>query len=117
MWDGVKRFVLLLALVVLPAQSATAAFYGAICHGSADGQSAHLAHAGDGHDHGAQRDSHSSDDGTAEQSEHFSCHPLVSVLPALTLLVDAPNFSVWAIPAHGLSDLFVPERPQRPPLA
>lgn len=117
MLNGAKRFVLLLALVVLPAQSATAAFYGAICHGSAEDNAAHVVHASGGHNHGAQHDGTSYEDDSPAQTEHFSCHPLVSVLPAVTLLMSTSKFSSWAAWPHRLSDLFVPERPQRPPLA
>lgn len=118
MLNGAKRFVLLLALVMLPVQGLAAALSGLVCDADSKEQTAHVAHASDSHDHGAQRDSQpNDDDGANIQYEHFSCHHLVSILPAVTLPATLPEFPVWASLSHSLPDLFVPDRPQRPPLA
>ncbi|MDH3286633.1 MAG: hypothetical protein OEP48_02740 [Betaproteobacteria bacterium] len=117
MLNGAKRFVLLLALVMLPVQSIAAALSGIVCDAGSDEPTAHVAHANDGHDHGAQRDSHPDDDGANVQHEHSSCHYWVFILPAVTLPAGLLDSLVWASPSHGLPDLFVPDRPQRPPLA
>jgi hypothetical protein len=103
---------------MLPVQGFAAGLSGLVCDTDSDEPTAHVTHANHGHDHGAQRDSHpNDDDGANVQHEHFSCHHLVSILPALTLPASLPDFSVWASLSHGLPDLFVPDRPQRPPLA
>lgn len=117
MLNGAKRFVLLLALVVLPAQGIAAALSGLLCDVGSKAHAAHAAHVNDGHDHGAQHGGHSDDDGTNIHYEHFSCHHLVFVLPAVTLPAITPDFPVWASLADRLPNLFVPARPQRPPLA
>jgi hypothetical protein len=117
MLNGAKRFVLLLALVMLPVQGLAAGLSGLVCDADSDEPTTHVAHANHGHDHGAQRDSHPNDGGANIQHEHFSCHHLVSILPAVTLPATLPDFPVWASLSHGLPDLFVPDRPQRPPLA
>lgn len=117
MFKCAKRFVLLLALVMLPVQAMATALSGLVCNSDGRENMTHVAHANDGHGHSAQRDSHSDDDGTNVHSEYFSCHHLVFILPALTRPVTVSDFPLWAWSAHTLPDLFVPDRPQRPPLA
>lgn len=117
MLNRAKRFVLLLALVVFPAQGIAAAISDNLCHASGEQHVSHIAHANDGHDHGVQRNSHPDEDGPLAQFEHFSCQPMVSLLPDVTPLSSGRQLSVWVSWLHGLSDLFVPDRPRRPPLA
>lgn len=117
MLNGAKRFVLLLALVMLPVQGIAAALSSIVCDAGSNEPTAHVAHAKDGHDHGAQREGLPDDSDANIQHEHFSCHHLVFMLPAVTPPTTVSDFPVWASLSHSLPDLFVPDRPQRPPLA
>lgn len=116
MLDRAKRFVLILALAVLPAQGIAASLTKLACHAGAGEQPAPIAHTHDGHQHGPQHDSHS-DDSKGTEPEHLTCHHLTSALPVVTLAATVADFPVWAPSSHALPDLFIPDRPQRPPLA
>jgi len=114
-----KKLVLAAALAVMPLQGVAAALSALLCHGEAQ---THAAHAGSGHDHDSHQDGHhdkhSGDDGAAGSSVyHLCCHYTVSAPAAVTLPVSLPDFPVRAFVPDPLHDLFVPDRPQRPPLA
>lgn len=113
-----KRLVFLVALMAMPLQGV--AETAAVLPHSSDGaeQAAHVMHSHDGHDHNAQHDNHqNNDDSTGYPTGHFCGHHFTYILPAVTLLVVTPDFPVRALAPHPLHDLFVPEQPQRPPLA
>jgi len=116
MLDRAKRFVLILALAVLPLQGIAASLAKLACHAGAGEQTASVAQAHDGHQHGPQHDSQS-DDGKGAEPEQFTCHHLTSALPVVTLPATLADFPVWAPSSYSLPDLFIPDRPQRPPLA
>jgi len=113
-----KRLVLAAALAVMPLQGMAATLSFLLCHGEAQ---AHASHAGGNHDHASQPDSHHehpADDGAAGGTLyhpccHFTATAPASVLPAVTPM----DFPVLAFSPDTLHDLFVPDRPQRPPLA
>jgi len=114
-----KKLVLAAALAVMPLQGVAAALSALLCHGEAQ---THAAHAGGGHDHDSHQDGHhdkqQGDDGAASNSiYHLCCHYTVSAPAAVTLPVSLPDFPVRAFVPDPLHDLFVPDRPQRPPLA
>jgi len=114
-----KRFVLLLLLLTLPTQGIAAALSGLVCDSAGEKQLAHIAHADNSHHADAQSDGSYAhdDDGIDVHYDNFSCNHLVFVLPAVMVPATVPDFPLWASSAHTLADLFVPERPQRPPLA
>lgn len=116
MSNRAKHFVLILALAVLPLQGMAAAFSSIVCHDGLGDPVATVTHAGGGHGHGAEHHS-PSDDGQESGVDHASCHPLTPVLPVVSLPATAADFPVWAPASHALPDLFIPDRPQRPPLA
>ena len=114
-----KQLVLAAALAVMPLQGVAATLSALLCHGEAH---AHAMHAGDSHDHDAHQDGHhgnpQGDDGTTSHSVyHLCCHFTVSAPAAVTLTVSLPDFPMRAYAPDPLHDLFVPDRPQRPPLA
>lgn len=115
MINRAKRFVVLLVLAVLPVQGIAASFAKLACH-TGSGEHAAAAHTHDGHDHAPQGHSHS-DDGKNLDPERFSCHHMTAVLPAATLPARVSEFPAWAPSSYGLPELFIPDRPQRPPLA
>lgn len=113
------KLVLALALAVMPLQGVAATLSVLLCHGEAQ---VPAAHAGDSHDHAAhadgQHDGHPADGSAAGGSVfHLCCHFTVSAPAAVTLAVALPDFPALAFAPTPLHDLFIPDRPQRPPLA
>jgi hypothetical protein len=108
-----KRLLLAAALAVMPLQGVAAAMAALVCHGDAQ---AHAALEGV-HDHGAQPDNHQDGGTTGDNSDHLCCHVTVSGPPAVTLPAALPDFPIRAFVPDSLHDLFVPDQPQRPPLA
>lgn len=111
-----KKVVLLAVLLVLPLQGMASALAVLLCHTEAPDQVVHM------HDHGAiESSAHHSDhqhDGNAAggHSDHF-CHHLGFTLPAIGVTTVAPKLPRLISPVIPLHSLFVPEQPQRPPLA
>ncbi|HXF65216.1 MAG TPA: hypothetical protein VNK67_00765 [Burkholderiales bacterium] len=110
-----RRFVLLLALAVLPLQGLAAALPSVACHGDAQLHAAHASGASghEAHEGGAVPDGSAPPDSTY----HLCCHYSVSAPLVATLPADAPDFQVRTVAPDPLHDLFVPEQPDRPPLA
>ena len=110
-----KELVLGAALLVIPLQGIAATLSLLLCHGEAQKLAMH---ANGGHDHGTYQDSNQDEGGTVgHHAYHPCCHfsasvPPVEALPAATL-----DFSVRTFAPDSLYGLFVPELPQRPPLA
>lgn len=112
-WSG--KFVVLLAFAVMPLQGVAATLSVLFCHGEAQ---MHAMHDQGSHDHGAPHDSHQDEGGTTgNPAYHPCCHYTVSVPSAVTLSVALLDFPVRAFAPDPLHDLFVPDQPQRPPLA
>jgi hypothetical protein len=114
-----RKLVLALALAVMPLQGIAATLSVLLCHGEAQ---AHSSHAGDGHDHstqaGSHHDQHPADDGAGSSAPyHLCCHFTVTAPADVTLAPTLSDFAVLAFTPDLLHDLFVPDRPQRPPLA
>jgi hypothetical protein len=112
-WSG--KFVLLLALAVMPLQGVAATLSVLFCHGEAQ---MHAMHDQGGHDHGAAHDNYQDEGGTTGNSAYHPCCSISAAVPSiLTLPATLPDFPVRAYAPDPLHDLFVPDRPQRPPLA
>jgi hypothetical protein len=115
-----RKLALVLALAAMPLQGVTAVLTVLLCHGDAR---AHAMHVPDGHNHGdAGHDGHhgaAQDEGSAalNAAYHLCCNMTVSVPPSVIVPAVVPNFPVRASAPHLLHDLFIPDRPQRPPLA
>lgn len=113
---------MLLALAVMPLQGIAATASVVLCHmkNGAEG-TPHVMHTGGGHGHEVNHDSHhghDSDGSPGTQAVGHSCfHQFASALPVVMLPASMPGFQVRAFGSHTLHDLFVPDRPQRPPLA
>ncbi len=107
-WPG--KIALLLALVVLPFNGITASFAALPCYTE---QPANIVAHYDGSGTSQQPDSNANN----AFSGHFCCQNIVSGMPVTapdTVIPDYPSFEVSISP---LSGLFIPEQPQRPPLA
>lgn len=105
-----RKIVLLLALLALPLNGIAATLAAPPCH--AEHQANAVAH----HDGSGTLQQHDSNASNAF-SGHFYCQNIVSGMPVAapsTVIPDYPSFqgSIFV-----LSSLFVPEQPQRPPLA
>lgn len=116
MSNRAKRFVLMLALAVLPMQGMAGAFANLTCHEGVGDHAAKGVHANGGHEDGAQHHGHTGD-ANGPELDHSSCHPLTPVLLVVSLPATTTDFPVWAPASYALPDLFIPNRPQRPPLA
>jgi hypothetical protein len=110
-----KKLLLGAVLLVLPFQGIAATVTLLLCHGDAQ---AHATHVTGALDRGTHHDGQS-DEGSASgnSGNHLCCHGAVSALPVLVLPAVLPDFPDRIIARYLLPDLFVPERPQRPPLA
>ena len=109
-----KNLVLAAALLVMPLQGVAATLSVLLCHGDAR---IPATHATGGHDRSAYQDSNQDEGNPTDNSAFHPCHNTVSAPLVVTLLAAAPDFPVRAFAPDALYDLFVPELPQRPPLA
>lgn len=114
-----RKLLLVLALAVMPLQGIAATLSVLLCHGETQ---THAAHAGGSHEHGTHQNGHhdnqQGDDGTTSHSVyHLCCHFTAFAPASMTLPVARPDFPARAYAPDPLHDLFVPDRPQRPPLA
>jgi hypothetical protein len=118
----IKKAVLAAAIAVMPLQGIAAVLTVLMCHGDSQ---IHATHKGDGHehvdsapdpqhDHGATA---GSDGSSSDASFHLCCNLAASVPSAHGIDARLPDFPVRAIVPDSLHELFVPEQPQRPPLA
>ena len=110
-----KKLVLLVALAVMPLQGVAATLSVLLCHGDAQ---AHATHDRSNHDHGVSQDGPQDEGGTTGNSVHHLCCNVTASAPSILMLpVTQPDFPVRAYTPDPLHDLFIPDRPQRPPLA
>jgi hypothetical protein len=114
-----RRFVLAAALVVTPLHGIAATLTVLLCHGDAQ---VHASHAASGHAEGEHAGSHShgstdSDEGGSNSIFHLCCNLTASAPPAAIIASYLPDFPVRVFQPDQLHDSFVPELPQRPPLA
>jgi hypothetical protein len=110
-----KKLILAAALAAMPLQGVAAGMAVLLCHGDAQ---AHATHDSGDHDHGPKQDGHHDDSsGTGVGSYHLCCHYTVSAPSVFTAAAVLPEFHVRTFAPDSLHDLFVPDQPQRPPLA
>ena len=110
-----KKLALVLMLTVMPLQGIAATLSFLLCHGEAQ---AHAMHDQGGHGHGTPHDNHQDEGGTTGNSAYHPCCSVTASAPSiLTLPATQPDFPVRAYAPDPLHDLFIPDRPQRPPLA
>lgn len=110
-----KKLALVLALTVMPLQGIAATLSILLCHGEAQ---ARAVHDQGGHDHGTSHDNHQDEGGATGNSAYHACCSITASAPSvLTLPAAQPEFLVRAFAPDPSQDLFVPDRPQRPPLA
>ena len=118
MLSRVRKIVLLFMLAALPLQGVAATLSFLYCHGDARG---HALHEPDAHDHAAQHDgSHGNpadESNTGSPGYHLCCNLTVSAPPTIVVPQSVPSFHFRASVPDSLHDLFIPDRPQRPPLA
>jgi ABC-type Zn2+ transport system substrate-binding protein/surface adhesin len=121
-----RKWVLAAALAVMPLHGVAAALAILLCHGDAEVHAMHVSaaqghdHEGHSHDAGHQHDhgvTSDDDSGGSGNFFHLCCNLTASVLPTVNLSVTLPDFPVHVFVPDPLHDLFIPDRPQRPPLA
>ena len=110
-----RTLVLAAAFAVMPLQGVAAAMSVLLCHGD---MQAHVIHEGSSHDHAPNPDGHHDDSGgPGVGNYHLCCHYTVTAPPVFTPPAALPDFPIRAFVPDSLHDLFVPDQPQRPPLA
>ena len=110
-----RKLVLVLALAVMPLQGMAATLSVLLCHGDAQ---AHAVHTQDNQEHSMHHDGDPDEGGaTGHSAYHLCCNVTASAPPFMTLPAVPHDFPVRAFVPDSLYDLFVPEQPQRPPLA
>jgi len=109
-----KRLVLAGALVLMPLQGIAATLSVVLCEGETE---RHAVHANGGYDRGTHQDGNQDEGSTNSDSAYHPCHNTASAPLVATLLATAPDFPVRELAPDSLLALFVPEQPQRPPLA
>jgi hypothetical protein len=116
-----RKLVLLLVLAAMPLQGIATTASVLLCHMGDAEAAPHMMHTQDGHGHDVNHDGHNGHDNDGSPGTHalgHSCfHHFASALPVVMPLPSVPGFQVRAFGSHTLHDLFVPDRPQRPPLA
>jgi len=116
--------VLVLAFAVMPLQGIAATLVVLLCHGDAQTHAMHVT--GGSHEHGAGNAAHehkhqaaasSQDEGSTGNASYHLCCNLTASAPPAAAAPDAPlDFQVQTFVLAPLHDLFIPDRPQRPPL-
>jgi hypothetical protein len=110
-----RQLAVLLVFLALPLQGMAATIHALSCLSDGNGQHAAQAHVHDRGPHGSSHD-HDGDTGKSD-SAHFCCKLVASgmlVVPTAALPAEPPTFES---PISLLATLFIPDRPQRPPLA
>jgi hypothetical protein len=109
-----KRMVLAAAFAVMPLQGMTAVIVASPCHGDTPSH----AHESGGHDQGASHETRQDKGGISSDSTgHPCCQVTISALPVVTLPAALPDFPIRAPAPDLLHGRFIPDQPQRPPLA
>ena len=114
MLSWMNKLVLVLAIAVMPMQGIAATLAAVLCSGEAQ---TFAMHEQDGHDHGTQHHSQNDDGSTSDQISHLCCHHVVSGVLVSMPPPAIPDFPALTSAPQLLHDLFLPDRPQRPPLA
>jgi hypothetical protein len=110
-----RRLALAVAMLTMPLQGATATLSIVLCQGDAK---AHVMHSPDGAAHDAHLGDQSNEGGMGgNPAHHPCCGHVLSAPPALTCSGNLTDSPIRAFAPDALQDLFVPDRPQRPPLA
>ena len=114
MFLSLKRLALAAVLLVMPLQGVAATLSVLPCRGDTQ---MHTMHAGGDHDRGTDQNSGLDDGSTSGNSVDPPCHNTVYAPLFVTLLAATPDFPARAFAPDTLYDPFIPEQPQRPPLA
>jgi DUF2946 family protein len=108
-----RKLAVFLVFLALPLQGAAATIHALSCLSHSDGQ-----HAAQAHDHGSPGSSHDHDGDTGKSDfAHYCCNLVASgllVLPTAAIQAEPP---ILESPISLFATLFIPEQPQRPPLA
>jgi hypothetical protein len=111
----IKKFALALVMLVMPLQGVAATLSALLCHGGGTARIVHSPNDAEGAtQHGGPLDEGGMSGSVAD---HPCCNHFVSASPVAKLPSALPDFQVRAYAPDPLHDLFVPERPHRPPLA
>jgi hypothetical protein len=115
-----RSLTLFLALAMMPIYGIAATASLLLCYTDGAEQTLHVAHMenskGDDANRGAPHGHESDNNPGSQAAGHYCFHHFAYALPALVMPSPNAGFLMQAS-FHTLNDLFVPDRPQRPPLA
>lgn len=115
MAPNIKKLVLLAVMLVMPLQGVAATLSILLCQGDAE---THVMHSPGIADPAARQGGQQDENGTTSHvAYHPCCNHVVSAPPVVTSSATRPDFPVRAFAPDPWYDLFVPDQPQRPPLA
>lgn len=125
MRTGLRNVVLAALLAMLPFQGIAATLTLLLCQGDAKVHAVHAAsqshhHVGDhgtGHAHGESTSQQDDSNNGGTPLYHLCCNLSASAPPSMEIHAALPDFSIRTFVPDTLPSLFVPEQPQRPPLA
>jgi hypothetical protein len=118
MLPWLKKLVLAAVLSIVPLQGVAATLSVLNCHGDQGDARTHVMHSPGSADHGGhQGGEHDEGGASSHAAYHPCCNHVVSASPVVKSPAALPEFPVRAFAPDLLPDLFVPEQPQRPPLA
>ena len=121
--NWLKKVVLAVAFAAMPFQGFAATLTVLLCHGEPQAHASHIESGLHGADHGhddlAGHTGQASGDGGSEDTPffHLCCNLPASVPVSVKVIAAPPIFSVRAFVPDDLYNWFVPDQPQRPPLA
>lgn len=119
-----RKILVLALLLVMPLQGVAASLSHLLCSSPSG-----IEDMSAGHHHGGGNDAatpHQHNDGTGSNdgndngkshAGHLSCHQCSAAMPSVTVAVFASTPPVFGSAIFSFPSLFVPEQPQRPPLA
>lgn len=112
--ERMKALLLAAALLLMPLQGTAAAVAGLLCD---PGTQTHMPQANGGGDRGAHQNGDQGQGNTGGSSAWHPFHSTVFGTAVVTAPAPAPDFPPRAFAPDTAYDRFVPEQPQRPPLA
>ena len=119
-----KKILILALLLVTPLQGVAASLSHLQCSSPSSIENMNAGHHHDGgndaaapHQHDDGAGSNDGNDNGKSHAGHLSCHQCSAAMPSVTVAVFANTPPVFGPAIFSFPSLFVPEQPQRPPLA
>jgi len=115
-----RKILILALLLVIPLQGVAASLSHLLCSSGIENVNAGHHHGDGGNDaapHQHDESTGSNDDSGNSHAGHLSCHQASPAMPSFPAAVFASDLPVFEPTIFSFPSLFIPEQPQRPPLA